>query len=151
MANFKNFSTFEWILILIFLGIPLGIGSYTFYYAKGYSYLLNDPKACINCHVMNDNYQTWIQSSHKNVATCNDCHAPVNFIGKWGSKGINGFLHSFAFTTGKYPDPIRIKNFNKQIVKNQCIYCHQNIFYQSEHQLRGFNCVNCHHSVGHGK
>jgi hypothetical protein len=28
--------------------------TYTFVYAKGYSYLTNDPGACANCHIMAD-------------------------------------------------------------------------------------------------
>ena len=35
------------------LGIPGGVGAFTFVYAKGFSYLSSDPRACVNCHVMN--------------------------------------------------------------------------------------------------
>ncbi|TDJ09223.1 MAG: cytochrome c nitrite reductase small subunit [Deltaproteobacteria bacterium] len=136
-------------LIPISIGIPIGIGTFTFYYGKGHSYLLDDPKACINCHVMNDNYKSWIQSSHKKVASCNDCHAPDDFVGKWMSKAFNGLMHSYAFTTGNYPDPIKIKKFNKNIVKNQCISCHQNIFQQGKHSIETYNCTTCHKSAGH--
>ena len=45
------------------LGFVLGGGAYTFIYAKGASYLTNDPKACINCHVMQEQYDGWIKSS----------------------------------------------------------------------------------------
>ncbi len=27
--------------------------------SKALSYLSNDPKACINCHIMNTHYATW--------------------------------------------------------------------------------------------
>jgi len=136
-------------LIPVAIGIPVGIGTYTFYYAKGYSYLLNDPEACINCHVMNDNYKSWVQASHHRTATCNNCHAPNDFFGKWSSKAINGFLHSYAFTTGDYLDPIRIKDFNKKIVKNQCISCHQEIFQSPKHSIETINCTSCHKNAGH--
>ncbi|MBE2216221.1 MAG: NapC/NirT family cytochrome c, partial [Opitutaceae bacterium] len=56
------------------LGAALGICGYTFIYAKGYSYLVNDPAACANCHVMEEQYSGWMKSSHRAVATCNDCH-----------------------------------------------------------------------------
>ena len=36
------------------LGIPAGIGAFTFVYAKGFSYLSTDPRACVNCHVMRE-------------------------------------------------------------------------------------------------
>jgi cytochrome c nitrite reductase small subunit len=37
-------------------GLLVGLGLYTFVYAKGASYLTNDPAACVNCHVMNEQY-----------------------------------------------------------------------------------------------
>ena len=42
----------------------LGVSAYTFTYAEGFSYLSDDPKACINCHIMNDQYHSWSSSSH---------------------------------------------------------------------------------------
>ena len=62
-------------------GVLLGVGIFTFGYAKGGSYLTDDPAACANCHVMQDHFDSWQKSSHKNVAVCNDCHLPHNFIG----------------------------------------------------------------------
>jgi cytochrome c nitrite reductase small subunit len=76
------------------LGIALGVGAFTFIYAKGGSYMTNDPKACVNCHIMQEQYDGWIKSSHRSVATCNDCHAPADFIGKYSTKAQNGFWHS---------------------------------------------------------
>ena len=40
------------VMIALTVGTAAGIGSYTFVYAKGASYLSNDPNACANCHVM---------------------------------------------------------------------------------------------------
>ena len=45
----------------LLIGIALGLGAYTFVYAKGYSYLTNNPAACANCHVMNDYYSGWMK------------------------------------------------------------------------------------------
>jgi len=38
--------------VAILAGLVIGLGSYTFIYAKGDSYLTNNPVACTNCHVM---------------------------------------------------------------------------------------------------
>jgi cytochrome c nitrite reductase small subunit len=35
-------------------GAVIALGTYTFVYAKGHSYLTNDPGACANCHIMAD-------------------------------------------------------------------------------------------------
>ena len=84
------------------------VGGYTFIYAKGYSYVTNNPAACANCHVMRDHFDAWAKGSHRAVATCNDCHAPPDFLPKYLTKARNGFWHSFYFTVGGYSDPIRI-------------------------------------------
>jgi formate-dependent nitrite reductase cytochrome c552 subunit len=34
----------------------------------------NDPAACANCHVVKDQYDGWLKSSHRAVAVCSDCH-----------------------------------------------------------------------------
>src|SRR6185436_15639047 len=70
----------------VLFGLATGIGGYTFVYARGGSYLTNDPKACANCHVMQNNYDAWMKSSHRAVATCNDCHTPHNVVGKYLTK-----------------------------------------------------------------
>jgi len=39
------------VVLACLLGIPTGVGAFTFVYAKGFSYLSTDPRACVNCHV----------------------------------------------------------------------------------------------------
>jgi cytochrome c nitrite reductase small subunit len=48
--------------------------------------------------VMEDNYSAWLTSSHHTVATCNDCHAPHDLVGKYAIKATNGFFHSLVIT-----------------------------------------------------
>jgi len=136
-------------------GIVAGLGGYTFFYAEGASYLTNNPQACANCHVMKEQLDGWMKSSHHAVAVCNDCHAPHNFIGKYLTKGINGWNHSWAFTTGRFPDPIRITPFNHRITENACRHCHQDIVdtidtVHAEASSQGaLSCTRCHPNVGH--
>lgn len=140
------------IIASIFVGIAIGISLYTFIYAKGYSYLLNNPEACANCHVMNEQYDGWIKSSHRSVATCNDCHTPTNFVGKYVSKASNGFWHSFAFTSGQFPEPIKIKPHNRKITEQACLKCHEDVVDAIEgtyNQNNQISCLKCHSSVGH--
>src|SRR5688572_28285981 len=88
------------------LGTALGVAGYTFIYAKGHSYLTNNPAACANCHIMQEHYDGWLKSTHRSVATCNDCHTPPGVVGKYWTKADNGFFHSLAFTTGDFPEPL---------------------------------------------
>lgn len=138
--------------LAVVAGAIAGLGIYTFIYAKGYSYFLNDPKACNNCHVMQEVYDRWNHSSHKSVARCNDCHAPHNLIGKYATKGINGFNHSVAITTGEFKEPIMIKKFNRDIVQHNCLYCHGDMTasISHEHEKDKTDCLKCHAGVGHG-
>lgn len=106
------------------VGLAAGLGAFTFGYARGYSYLTNDPSACANCHVMREHFDAWIKSSHKAVATCNSCHTPHALLPKYYVKAKNGFWHSFYFTTGRYPDPIRITEGNRRVTENACRECH---------------------------
>jgi len=141
--------------LVILLGVVVGVGGYAFVYARGYSYLVINPAACANCHVMNDQYSGWMKSSHRTAATCNDCHTPHNFFGKYAVKASNGFFHSFYFTTGKYPDNIQITNFDRQVVEGACRHCHaaitEAIDASSVHGKDALHCTRCHLSVGHSE
>jgi cytochrome c nitrite reductase small subunit len=133
-------------------GLAAGLGGYTFVYARGASYLTNDPAACANCHVMDEHYAAWLRSSHRAVAVCNDCHTPHGFIGKYATKASNGFWHSYGFTTGRFPDPLRIKPGNLEIAEDACRRCHGDIVEAMDgphsRQERP-RCVQCHRGAGH--
>lgn len=147
-------STTRSVTLGVLVGALFGLGSYAFVYAKGYSYLLNDPNACANCHSMRTQYDAWIKSSHHSAATCNDCHTPHNLVGKYAVKASNGFFHSFYFTTGSYPDNIRITAFDLKVAEAACRRCHQAITEAIDAntvhgQAHGILCTRCHFSVGH--
>ena len=145
------------LLIALLLGVAIGLGGYTFVYAKGHSYLTNDPAACANCHIMDEHYAAWRKSSHSAVATCNDCHTPHDGPAeKYYVKAKNGFWHSFYFTTGDFPYPLRITEPNHEVVEQACRYCHESIAETIDHGLpvdreaRGAqDCTHCHRYVGH--
>jgi cytochrome c nitrite reductase small subunit len=143
----------RWSLFVLALltGIAGGVGAYTFVYAKGASYLTNDPRACVNCHVMREQYDGWVKGSHRSVAACNDCHTPPGFVGKYTTKALNGFWHSFAFTTGWFHEPIAITARNRDVTESACRGCHQSIVDAIEaHPTSGeLACLRCHTSVGH--
>jgi len=134
------------------LGVLGGLGAFTFGYGEGTAYLKNDPASCANCHVMQAHYDAWVKSSHHDVATCNDCHLPHDFGGKWLTKADNGFFHSLAFTTGDFHEPIQIKERNRRVTQNACVYCHDDLVNHMLPTERGGEmqyCVHCHGDVGH--
>lgn len=111
----------------LLVGAMVGLGVFTFGYAKGASYLTTDPAACANCHIMGEHFAAWQRSSHRAVASCSDCHMPHNLVGKYAAKAANGFLHSLAFTTGRFPDPLQIRESNRAITESACRHCHEPI------------------------
>ena len=141
------------IAALVVLGAAFGLGIYTFAYAKGWSYLTDDSKACANCHVMDEQYEGWLKASHRSVATCNDCHTPHNFVGKYYTKAKNGFWHSFYFTTNTFPEPIRATPSSRRITEAACRHCHQPIVQAMGTPAHAgsdeISCIRCHGSVGH--
>ena len=141
------------VVAMAVLGAAMGLAIYTFAYAKGWSYMTNDPKACANCHVMNEQYDGWLKGSHRAVAVCNDCHVPHNFIGKYYVKAKNGFWHSFYFTTQTFPEPIRATAASRKITEAACRRCHapvvQAMGTPAHAGSRDISCIRCHGSVGH--
>jgi cytochrome c nitrite reductase small subunit len=149
--------TLQGIALGIAFGAAIGIGGFTFIYAKGYSYLTNDPGACANCHVMQEQYSGWLKSSHRSVAVCNDCHTPPGFVGKYYTKASNGFWHSYYFTTNTFHEPIRITERNRQVAEEACRKCHAEVTSGIDAHMGGgeaggegaLSCIRCHRNVGH--
>jgi cytochrome c nitrite reductase small subunit len=142
-------------VLAILLGLLLGIGGFTFLYAEGFSYTSNDPKVCVNCHIMQPQYDSWQKASHHTVATCVDCHLPHGFIGKWFSKAENGYHHSKAFTFQDFHEPIMIKAKSSRILQESCLHCHGDLMHEQVARAADgtgeLGCVHCHRSVGHGE
>ncbi len=140
------------VVLAVTMGLAAGIGAYTFVYARGASYLTNDPAACANCHIMREQYDGWAASSHRAVAGCNDCHTPHALVPKYATKALNGFWHSLAFTTGRFHEPIRINARNRAITESACRSCHADIVHAVDAAPKAagaLSCIHCHNSVGH--
>ena len=115
------------VVLCVLIGILLGLGGYTFWYAEGASYFSTDPKACMNCHVMREHYDGWQKASHHAVTTCNDCHVPEATVPKYLAKAEHGFWHSKGFTLQDFHEPIRIKPRNARILQANCVRCHRSV------------------------
>lgn len=136
------------------VGLFAGLGTYTFTYAHGLSYFSNDPRACMNCHIMREQFDGWQKSPHHAVATCNDCHTPHSFVPKYLSKAENGFWHSKGFTLQDFHEPIMIRQKNVAVLQQNCVGCHQQIVdginTHPGNPQKMLDCLHCHREVGHG-
>ena len=142
--------------------VMIGMFAFLVNESKMLSYLSSDPKVCINCHTMNTHYATWQHSSHRENATCVDCHLPHDsFINKMIAKSKDGFNHSLAMTLGSYGNNLRVTTDAAERIQNNCIACHENIVAQmlENSQLyqkvgssvqMGRQCWDCHREVPHG-
>ncbi|MCL6503510.1 MAG: cytochrome c nitrite reductase small subunit [Pirellulales bacterium] len=142
------------LLLCCLLGVFVGAGGYTVWYGEGMSYLSNDPRACVNWHIMREHYDGWQMASHHAHATCNDCHVPPGGLGKYLHKAENGFWHSKGFTLQDYHEPILIRPRNAMVLQQNCIRCHAEMVSEiTAHHTTladALGCIHCHGSVGHG-
>lgn len=163
LRNFINFfiPPERWkIPVIIVIGVLTGLVIFIVYIGKATSYLSDNPTACVNCHVMYDNYASWWHSSHARITTCNDCHVPQDkILKKFYFKASDGIRHSTIFTLRLEPQVIRIKEAGAEVVQENCERCHQNLLtvvdakisedYHNEEEEKP--CWDCHRETPHGK
>lgn len=152
----------QWrIPVILLLGCIAGLGIYVLRLSNAAAYLSDDPQACINCHVMTPHYLTWTHSSHREIATCNDCHVPQNNIAnKYFFKAKDGLYHSSVFTLRKEPEVIRALGPSSRLIQSNCVRCHEDqvtdakltAFVSAHHENRTDRlCWDCHREVPHGR
>jgi cytochrome c nitrite reductase small subunit len=148
--------------VIILLAAIFGLGAYIIYISNAVSYLSDEPETCINCHVMNPQYATWFHSSHRERATCNDCHVPHNNVfNKYLFKAKDGMRHATMFTLRLEPQVIFIKEAGIEVVQNNCIRCHNDLITDRKmlaktksfdhFRTEGRVCWECHREVPHGR
>ncbi|BCA54387.1 putative Cytochrome c-type protein [Nitrospira sp. KM1] len=90
--------------------------------------LTNHPKFCASCHTIAPSYESWVQSSHKDV-TCVACHV---------RPGIGGWLHDKAWAGTKdlaiywLGTPTSPHELQAKVDSDMCIGCHRAILRVSE-------------------
>lgn len=146
---------------IVMVGIVCGLGSYTVFASRAWSYLSDDPAGCVNCHIMAPYYATWSHSSHGRDVTCNDCHVPhQNFARKWLFKGMDGLRHAALFTMRGEPQAIQALEGSAEVIMDNCIRCHTQLNTEFVNAGRighkevmageGKACWDCHRDVPHG-
>jgi len=146
--------------VIVISGILSGLGLYMLYVSNAPSYLSDNPKSCVNCHIMAPQFATWFHSSHRERATCNDCHVPEdNIFSHYYFKAKDGLRHASIFTLRLEPQVIEIKEAGARVVQQNCIRCHYHLFEnpnlslpasynQKSHMDRP--CWTCHRETPHG-
>jgi cytochrome c nitrite reductase small subunit len=145
--------------LFILGGIATGLGGYTVYMSRAFSYLSDDPAACVNCHIMAPYYAAWNHSSHAQWATCNDCHVPEGALAGYAFKAQDGLYHAAMFTFRAEPQVIRPRDASNEVILQNCIRCHTQlntefvktgmVAYADVKNGREKACWDCHRDVPH--
>ena len=148
-------------MVSVLFGAGFALGIYIIKVANVGSYMTDDPQACINCHVMTTEYITWKHSSHKSVASCNDCHVPHdNPVRKYAFKAKDGLYHASVYTTRTEPQAIVMHEPGQKVVQENCIRCHlpqvtdaKSVSWVSSHYENRTDrkCWECHREIPHGR
>lgn len=147
--------------VLIVGGVVMGLFFFLFYISKAHSYLSDEPEVCMNCHIMAPQYTTWDHSSHRESATCIDCHVPHNNVfNKYYFKAKDGLRHATIFTLRNEPQVIFIREDGRKVVQNNCIRCHEYLITDDRLRLntkefdrfrKERSCTECHRETPHGR
>jgi len=139
----------------IMLGVAVGMACTVAQVSRVTSYMSDSPETCINCHVMNAEYESWQKSSHAKVASCNDCHVPQdNLLSKLAFKARDGIYHSYVFTTRQEPQVITLSKGAIPVVEANCRRCHSNLvdeIHLAKPVETNHRCWDCHREVPHGR
>lgn len=149
------------IFAVITLGVICGLGIFTVYASRAWSYASNDPATCVNCHVMGPYYATWQHSSHSRNTVCNDCHVPQdNIFREYYFHAKDGLRHATVFTLGMEPQAPQAIPASQAVIMENCIRCHTQLntefvktgtqTFKMIQENNGKACWDCHRDVPHG-
>lgn len=142
------------LMIMGAAGVAFGLAGYVAVISNAASYLSDDPKACINCHIMDPEYATWERSSHGRVTVCNDCHVPHDSVfRKYLFKAKDGSRHSWLYTFRKEKQVIEAIPESKEVIQANCVRCHSEVVSETKLAVHGSerSCTDCHREVPHGR
>jgi cytochrome c nitrite reductase small subunit len=147
--------------IVILWSVFFGMGLFVMKVSNAFSYLSDDPKACINCHIMTAEYSTWMHGSHGRDTKCVDCHIPhENVVLKYLFKANDGLRHATMFTLRLEPQVIKMHEAGQDVVQRNCKRCHYNqlqnvsalnVNLKNYEHGQGMLCWKCHREVPHGR
>jgi cytochrome c nitrite reductase small subunit len=115
----------------------------------------SDPKFCLNCHEMRDNYASWTKSNHSKV-DCAGCHIEPGVVNKIArkSQALGEVAKHF---TSAYKTPInKDSSLSKNMSSEICTGCHKTpakvdygvVTFPHKDHLKT-NCTYCHNRVAH--
>ena len=134
------------------LGSLIGVGGFTFIYARGYSYVSNDPAVCANCHIMENHYRAWMKSSTAPSRCATTAIPRPAWCRSTRPRRSTGSTIRSPSRPAGFPSRSRITPRNSEVTEKACRKCHDDIVNAIEGPDPGTNrlsCIRCHATVGH--
>lgn len=107
------------------------------------------PQFCASCHVMEEQYEAWFhQGAHRRKA-CGECHLPNGDpVSHYAWKAVDGMKDVVVFNSGRVPENIRISEHGRQLVRANCVRCHETAVEMIDN---GRPCWDCHRRITHAR
>lgn len=134
------------LLLGLFVGIIISVVT-----AKGLAYT-DSAEFCKSCHIMNNVYDSFVDSTHAELA-CADCHLPHDsLVSKYTFKAKSGIGHVYYNTLGveEIPGVLHPTDGSKEAINSNCMSCHKSTLDNVSHDAKE-TCTECHQTVPHGK
>jgi cytochrome c nitrite reductase small subunit len=107
----------------------------------------DQPSFCVQCHVMESEFEAWAHAGAHRRKMCVDCHLPngnagVHYI--W--KSIDGMKDALLFYSGSVPEKIHLTAHGEKVVQANCVRCHEQTVMLIDQER---NCWECHRRIMH--
>lgn len=133
--------------LLTTLGLIIGLLSFLFILTNSAISYSDNARFCLNCHSMNDAYESLQHSTHKQFK-CTECHAPHSYFAKLSFKTRAGLHDLYVTTLGTVPQVIRATDESKEVIAQNCIRCHKTTV-ENVAMGQGRLCTDCHRDAAH--
>lgn len=108
---------------------------------------------CGQCHVMEEQVETYLHSAHRLGAKCGDCHVPHSLVPGATYKAYTGTKDLIGVIMDKDPYEIHVSPLGKDIIQDNCLRCHGDLLQMVGDTNRdgGRFCFDCHRATPHQK
>ena len=114
---------------------------------------LSEVEFCGQCHIMDEQADSYLHSPHAQVANCGDCHSPHNLVLGSMHSSYSGARDVYRVVTNTAPQVIRANSLSKSILQDNCLRCHGEMVRMigDTSENGGTDCFQCHKSIIHPK
>jgi cytochrome c nitrite reductase small subunit len=108
-----------------------------------------EPEFCGSCHEMQPWVESFDESDHSELESCNDCHLPHDStVSYYFWEGVVGVRDLVKHTVGAVPETIEARERSKDWILENCHRCHDDDI-EDDHGEERDLCWSCHDDVFH--